>query len=251
MKKHSFLLVISVVFISCTSLPHTSNPMQLPWTDSVTIEEDPGIVIYPPSIGSPIGTATIAFIKFKKEEYKKYIIAEPAMEDGYYSFRWMMGINVEKLLGSSPYIDLPNGYVAIDWKWGHGSFCYEPLTLLLNKPWESFKHYDQRWTYDDVLQPEVHEIIKEAWIVGYQHLDWYFGNYRIPVNPKTNLPANVCSYIRFGTLLLSLNDISGDYRDYMEQAIYEEDKRFTVYLEMVKKLIESGEYTKECQLWEN
>jgi len=248
MKAQIFLLLSVITITSCTSQSLDNNPMQLPWLDSVTVSEDPGIVIYPPFLGSPIGTGYICFIKFKKEEYKKYIIAEPDTEDGYYSFRWLTGVNAEKLVGSSPFIELPNGYVAFDWKWG-ASFIYEPYTLLLNKPWRSFKRYDQKWTYDDVFQPEIHELIEEVWIVGYPHLDWYSGNYRIPINPTTNMPANVCSYVRECTFFVSYNDLDAQSRAYYKQAVKEEDKRFKSYLQVVKKLIESGEYTKECQLW--
>ena len=246
MKAQIFLLLSVITITSCTSQSLDSNPMQLPWLDSVTVAEDPGILLPSPYFGSPIGTGGMLFIKFKKEEYKKYIIAEPAIEDGYYTFRWSWGVNAEKLVGSSPFIDLPNGFVAVDWKWGAG-FIYEPYILLLNKQWNSFKRYDQKWTYDDVYQPEVHELVEEAWAVGYPHLDWYFGNYRIPVNPNTKLPANVCAYVLKS--FYSYDDISPAEIPYLKQAIKEEDKRFKTYLQMVKKLIESGEYKTECQLW--
>lgn len=244
MKAQIFLLLSVITITSCTSQSLDSNPMQLPWLDSVTVAEDPGILIPSPYFGSPIGTGGILFIKFKKDEYKKYIIAEPDTEDGYYSFRWFTGVNIEKLVGSSPFIDMPNGYVAVDWKWG-ANFIYEPYTLLLNKPWSSFKRYDQKWTYDDVFQPEVHEIIEEMWAVGYPHLDWYFGNYRIPVNPTTELPANVCAYVQQS--FYSYNDLDPITRAYLKQAIKEEDKRFKAYLQMLKKLIESEEYKTECK----
>lgn len=250
MKKFLLFSLFVVAITSCNSISPDSNPMQLPWLDSVTVAEDPGIVIYPPFLGSPIGTGYICFIKFKKDEYKKYIIAKPDIEDGYYSFYWLQGVNAEKLVGSSPFIDLPNGYVAVDWKWWPG-IINEPYTLLMNIPWKSFKRYNQKWTYNDVLQPEVHELIDEVWHVGYPHLDWYSGNYRIPINPTTNMPANVCSYVRECTFFVTYNDLDAQGRAYYKQAVKEEDKRFKSYLQVVKKLIESGEYTKECQLWKD
>lgn len=246
MKAH-VLLFLSVVVTSCTTTSPDANPMQLPWLDSVTIAEDPGIVMDPYDIQTA-SRGVVCFVKFKNEEYKKYIIAEPADdEEGYFTFRWLTGVNAEKLVGSSPFIDLPNGFAAVDWKWGLG-FVYEPYTLLLNKSWSSFRRYDQKWTYNDVFQPEVHNLIDEYWIVGYPHLDWYFGNYRIPVNPKTNLPANTYKFVE-KPLFFSLDEFDAEKKAYLQQAIKEEDKRFNRYLQQVKKLIESGEYVNECMLW--
>lgn len=244
MRPYIFLLLSVVMITSCTPETPEPNPMHLPWLDSVTVAEDPGLFIRVPYAGSRIGSGKIIFIKFKKEEYKKYIVAQPYPQGKCYTFRWVQGVNIEKLVGTSPYIDLPKGYVALDWKWLGMGFMYEPYTLLLNKKWKTFKQYDQTWTYEDVYQPEVHELIEEYWEAGYPHLDWYFGNYRIPINPDTRLPANVCLYVTRS--FLSFDELAPNDQDYYRQAIKEEEKRFNAYLKMLKKLIETGEYKNEC-----
>ena len=109
---------------------------------------------------SPESEAHVVVMKFKKAEYKNYILANYL--EGTDSIVATRFNRCEKAVGqteSSPYWELPNDWLLVDWKWFN--FPYNAgLTVLTGKTWNQCDHLLQRWplTEPHEFQP-VEEIL--------------------------------------------------------------------------------------------
>lgn len=88
-------------------------------------------------------------IKFEKPEYKDYIMTlSPRPEDTLtvpYAGDFVLPLSVENLYGQSPYIELSEDYLLVDWHWKN-MFILRKEAIIKEK-WENFRYTpnEQRW----------------------------------------------------------------------------------------------------------
>ncbi|MBQ8099752.1 MAG: hypothetical protein IJ169_00505 [Paludibacteraceae bacterium] len=89
-------------------------------------------------------------VKFIEPEYANYICGTTnggngtiKFWSGYYEGHYALD---KDIAGKSPYIDLGDGYLLIDWKWD-----YLPLgDVIIKKPWSEMSSTKQVWSMDSV-----------------------------------------------------------------------------------------------------
>ncbi len=101
----------------------------------------------------------VQIIKLKKPEYKDYIMTYSPSQQGETvtlatekfalpdSVFW--AIEGQPLVGRYPYIELTDGYLMVDWKWGR--ICYAGADAIVNEPWSTLKSIDEEWAFEQIL----------------------------------------------------------------------------------------------------
>ena len=84
----------------------------------------------------PMPTAGMKVIKFTKPEYKNYILAHRG-DGGIVAARFNYCGDVEGVSGCSPYWELPDNWLLVDWKWVLFPNGIRP-TILIGKTWEEY-----------------------------------------------------------------------------------------------------------------
>lgn len=124
----------------------------------IACEDKPVIIQTPePGVGAII-------IKFDKPEYKEHIMV---YANGFgegttrlCSERLVLPDSVIHLCGKSPYIELPNDYLLVDWKWGR--IYYSNNEAIINAKWEELKDVDTRWAKSEILVK--HPVAEAYWV---------------------------------------------------------------------------------------
>lgn len=106
-------------------------------------------------------------VKFVDPEYANYIYGTTNSRDGlikFWSGYYIDHYALDKdIAGKSPYIDLGDGYLLIDWKW-----AYHPLDdIIIKKTWSEMSSTKQTWNIDSV------EIIPGPYLAEVYRLYFY------------------------------------------------------------------------------
>lgn len=116
--------------------------------------------------------AVISIMKLKQPDYKPYIIAyyPEGISDSIYAVRSnKYGEPVGKS-GYSPYWDLKDGWLLVDWKWGPTFPYWEGAVLLTEEPWGNLTHLLQTWPKET---PHISDPIAEHYYVQASKLAAY------------------------------------------------------------------------------
>lgn len=133
---------------------------------------------------------TLTVIKFTNPSYKDNILATDTdnrdKQDVFYAFDYRIteisNINVYdwvakyNMIGQSPYIELTDGYLLIDWHWviilnlGDKYNSNYGRTILLEQKWSDLKDFSQRWSRST---PNDHESIDRLYYFKIKAIDDY------------------------------------------------------------------------------
>lgn len=114
---------------------------------------------------------TIRVLKFKNPEYKNYILANVDPDgNGYTILRSSSCDEPIGQSGYSPYWELTNDWLLVDWKWSNYPNNYHPV-LLIGEPWGSIQEANQTWSSDT---PHIADPIDSVLNISVNALDAYF-----------------------------------------------------------------------------
>lgn len=177
----------------------------------------------------------IDIVKLESPEYLDYVIAD-SYGDSLFGIRYENECSAQELfLGTSPYIALPDGYYAIDWKWGH--FVYSPTNYLLSVKWEEVKDRRQRWGWDK-MKLSSGFILREFGF-SYAGIDKFLNIAPPPVkDDKYPKEYKIPGWLYFTH---SLSDITDSVRlqQYLDEVKFQDSLQAT-YVERVSRIIEEG-----------
>ncbi len=115
-----------------------------------------------------------AVIKFDKPEYKEHIMV---YADGFSegttrlcAERFALPDSVIHICGKSPYIELPQDYLLIDWKWDR--IYYQNNEAIIHEKWSELKTADDKWPIEDIY---VTYPVKEAYYLDIEDMKAYNG----------------------------------------------------------------------------
>ena len=126
-----------------------------------------------PSFTEPRNTITV--VKLKKSEYKNYVLASHFKDVDH--FESLRGNNCEEPIGkagNSPYWELADGWLLVDWKW-HG-FPYAISTALTEQTWDNFEWRNTNGNHQTwpLTEPHTKENpIKETVYIAVANLEKY------------------------------------------------------------------------------
>ena len=141
---------------------------------------------------APVPTPSSGYvevIKLKQPEYKQHIMVYvPEKEDVPLSVSvsnsyFCTSQEIETICGQSPYIELPQNYLLIDWKWRRiFSYLVNEEGLIADE-WITFDDINQTWPKEQLY---VNRPIQEYYVVEVSRLKEYNGGYlRYPyLNPE-------------------------------------------------------------------
>lgn len=198
----------------------------------------------------------IDIVKFSSPEYSQYVVAEKvaitfdtidtkygysltAKEYGY-KIRSDGGVYQELFLGKSPYIELPNNYFIVDWKWG--DFIYEPSNILLNVKWDEVQDRQEIWEIDSKIVTS--HFITSWGSVSREDIDKYLNITHSVIDSDYNIPAeHVRPWFlgKYNSISEMSDSIGENYtlKEY-QQEVQKQDSLQNIYVERIAQLIEEG-----------
>lgn len=178
-------------------------------------------------------------VKFSSPEYPNYVVVEKDYDGDYEHFcqlRPCYNLFIELVIGSSPYIALPDNYYAVAWEWGQ--IIYPPTNFLIDVPWSDVEDCHQKWEYTS--RYITSQFLTEKGAVGYRAIDNYFNiesaNKNDYIKPAW-MDEIYCDYDSFESLPDSLAE------DFREKAKYQ-DSLQSVYIERLSQIIKEGHLDK-------
>ena len=194
----------------------------------------------------------ITLVRFQQDTYKDYILAEQKYDSKdsveYYALRAPGTVPQELFIGRSPYIPLPDGWYAVDWKWG--KIIYRPTNVLLPIVWEKMQDTDQRW---DIKIPLLSTNPVTRWsgvrrnaidkylnitptpaVIDSDHREW--GD---DVSPDYRVPEWAWRYKHLSDVPDTI-DVGFTKEDYLRD-IARQDSLQEVFIERLTRIIESGD----------
>ena len=223
----------------------------------------------------------VAFLQLTQDEYRNYVLADPYYEPvdttvdknnyhmtGYYlRSRYDNVVCQECYLGTNPYIDLGEGWLATDWKWG--DFFYPYTNVLLSVPWTNIKDSWQVWDLNTPIITKSHTIrYGYAWRKA---IDNYLGIQPAPMDTTTwtyhnGLKFNISAdYLKPSFLLanrgqcktideipdtLFIDEMGYAYTKEMYlREVARQDSLQQVYVERLRTIIQSGKLEELCTVY--
>ena len=127
---------------------------------------------------SALPTPHAVVIKFKHPEYKDYILANYFKgEDFIFGMRYNRCIDPIGQAGFSPYWELPDDWLLVDWKWF--SFPYDAGLVLLNElTWDKFEidatniSGIPKWP---LTEPHIIQPVEKIYYINARHLEEFSG----------------------------------------------------------------------------
>lgn len=127
---------------------------------------------------APAPERHIVVIKFDKPEYKEHIMVYSSRSAGDNTTTRLCTDylaypdSVIHLCGQSPYIELPDDYLLVDWKWGRVYYAKEDA--IVNSKWSELKTIDEEWPLDEIYMEGP---VKESYHIFISQLKAYNNNY--------------------------------------------------------------------------
>ncbi|MBQ7210611.1 MAG: hypothetical protein IJS05_06935 [Paludibacteraceae bacterium] len=192
---------------------------------------------------------TMTIVKFLSSDYYNYVIAE-IVDDSSPSVELTNGEKAYKIrgegracqdfyIGSSPYIDVYDGYYVVDWKWG--DFLYPSSNVLLPVRWSEVSDRQQIW--DNNLEVLTSTIFSRQGCIKLDRraIDEYL-NIKPNMTMSTNGIDSVC--MDYLATPIIYNSCDEDY----SAEIIRQDSIHKVYIDRIKQIIKSGDIDKVLQL---
>ena len=181
-------------------------------------------------------TNGMTYVKFASPEYINYVVVEDIQKDEtgkrYCGIRGGGGCCEELHFGSSPYIELPNGYYLVDWKWG--GMIYQPTIFLVDLRWEDVEYRNQIWEYEpnDVI---TNKFLKEWGSTSYKMIDQYLRT-QPPTSDAYEFPAL--------WKVESLESLSSSNKAYFFKEVEKQDSLQQIYIGRLTAIIQQGDIDK-------
>lgn len=116
-------------------------------------------------------SVTIKVLKFKNPEYKNYVLANISSNgNGYTILRSSSCDEPIGKSGFSPYWELSNDWLLVDWKWPGFPNNDDPV-LLVDEPWGNIQSANQTWSSET---PHIADPIDSMLNISVNELDAYF-----------------------------------------------------------------------------
>ena len=197
--------------------------------------------------------SSIILIRFQKDDYQNYVMVEPksnAQDNStYFVMRNNGVIPQEYFIGNSPYIPLPDGWYAIDWRWG--DFVYKPSNVLISIPWSNVISRSQRWDGSTTIISS--NPLKQWSGVRKSNIDKYLGVTPTPVDTigimgDTNVSPD---YLRpwWASMYQTLDAVPDTLRDGFTKEDYfrdiaRQDSLQDIFIGRLRRVIENGDLEK-------
>ncbi len=109
----------------------------------------------PGPMAEPLGHS-VYVVKLAKPEYKDLVLVERSSHSGYEACCFNRCAEPAGKAGCSPYWELPNGWLLVDWKWtGFYGFKYS-ATALTKQTWDKYEGLDTKGNPKKWLLTEPH-----------------------------------------------------------------------------------------------
>lgn len=160
---------IFILFSLCLGLVTCTD--NKPAIDPDPNEKDKDSIIHSGGGGGYVyfwGNGEVHVLQFKEPEYKEYILTDISFDGTYWTCnRFHTGptlpIEVYDVYHKSPYIDLVDNYVLLDWKNYHIIYemvskyddKYDDIAIIKNK-WEEFDDFEKEWPLENLY-------VKDPW----------------------------------------------------------------------------------------
>lgn len=178
----------------------------------------------------------LELVKFKDNKYREYILAEYITQS--VTMRGDVPPLAEELIvGTIPYsIELPNGYWAIDWRWGL-SFIYPPSNILLPYTWSSLKHWNDTWEKPHEYI-KFNEYIEEIRFVDRRSIDEYSSIYITDEREAYQHYSIPYIYWKY----TSISEIAEEDKKLYYNEVYRQDSLHSAYIEHLIDIINKGAF---------
>lgn len=125
-----------------------------------------------PEVGVPAPPLSVCVIKLAKPEYKNMILVSHFEgEDFYTNLRGnFCGEPIGKA-GYSPYWELPDGWLLVDWKWSY--FPYEISAVLTEQTWDKYIWSRDNYPQWPLTEPHEDSPIGKELYIHVANLDIY------------------------------------------------------------------------------
>lgn len=239
MKKIMFMIISTLFLLSCNNNNIINNPEEPLTTENML---------------------WLTVIKFTKPEYKENILATD--EHMYYSFpkddsvfyacalpepkrkKYCDWFEKNNLVGTSPYIELIDDYLLIDWHWLYFFAHLEDkvnanfgLTILTELKWADIKTLDDEWERNI---PNDHNAIDTIYHFKVRALDDYRGDYSYKTIGWYN-------HIWFYTLYTFAENTCYVPKDFDNSKI---DSLQSIYTDCLIKILKEYRYTDDSYIYE-
>jgi len=220
-----WLVIISFVFFSCEQ-PQTPQ------------EDHSGETISPGNDPEPY--MSFLLVKFTDDKYRDYILAENI---GSVRMRGRVPTLAEELIvGTIPYsVKLPNGYWAVDWRWGN-AFIYRPSNVLLHEKWETLTHWNQTWELPENIIP-FDDYIADCGCVCRRTIDNHL-SINLDVKRWSDLDFMLYELPWVWWQYNSVADIPANEKEVYMSEVLRQDSLHAVYIQRLTQIIESGDFQK-------
>jgi len=185
---------------------------------------------YPVGPGLP-PEPSVEIIKFKRPEYKDYIMTSSMSKTAralkMATSGFVLPDTVLNLYGQSPYIELVDNYLLIDWKWGR--IYYNNNDGIIKEKWTELKDIKTVWPLDQLY---VDYPVAEAYYVYVDKIKEYNGGYLEH--------DEVAPFMR-------VEDATPLFEEQKEWVMYwleETDSAFIEYAEILSRMINEGKLEK-------
>ena len=203
-------------------------------------QNDENNIIPDTNAAAPVPLNYAYIVKLSSIEYLDYVVAVETFDGNNYSLRWINGVCQELFLGTSPYIELVDGYYLIDWKWGHYHSAGANNLFLIDVKWTDILDVNDKWDKNTLITKNFLEVLGS---ISYKQIDEYL-KIEAPthMNKAYNTPED---YVRpwWVGLFRTISDLQQanliSYDKYKEQIKYQ-DSLQNVYKERMTKIITDG-----------
>ena len=226
MKYHLFIFLISapLLFISCEKQYNGNNSDE----------------------GDREPEAAIMLVKFTDDSYREYILAEKIGESSVHMRGTTPPVIEELIVGTIPYdIKMPNGFWAVNWRWGI-SFIYPPSNVLLPDKWETLTHWSQTWEMPE-KKPVFKDYIEEVGIIPRKTIDTYLG---INLDVSVYSPEGWFLYdYPWNSSYTTEDEIPDTERALYYTKIHQQDSLHQIYVQRLTDIINSGDFDNVYKKW--
>ena len=180
---------------------------------------------------------TIVVVKFKKTEYKDYVLVNvvdlnkgDSISMTEYNSDFILPTSAVNLYGTSPYIELTNGYLLVDWKWYN--FVSSSKQAIVKTKWVDLTDIHACWPLSEVY---IEHPIEQYCVIPIGSLeircdgDFHWADIDISTTPITESQWNA---------------YSESEKNDLQTLISHNDQAFAQYAEILNHMIANGEMEK-------
>ena len=177
---------------------------------------------------------TIAVVKFKKAEYKDYVLVNvvnlskgDSIGMAGYNSDFILPTSAVNLYGTSPYTELTDGYLLVDWKWYN--FVSSSKQAIVKTKWVNFTDIHTYWPLSDIyIEYPIDQycVIPISYLEMYCDEEFHWADIDISATPITESQWNAYSEAEKADL---------------QAFITYNDQAFAQYAEILNQMIANGE----------